>query len=288
MNKLKLVMIIAASIILTVSASAVWEGTALVQKEPGAPGLYAATNSFPVNTIVDVINLENGETVQIKVSAHLDNSSLLALISKDAASIIDLQFDSPGRIRMKESANQFGFSKYCEERGFYGQTAYDTDALINIDGYDLADMIKIENEELIDVPDNSKNLAMPDYDELTLAPTESRPPVASTELNPNDFIRQAPLNYSVEPTKYTFSAPMINTFERGKYYVQIGAYSIPNSTESELRKIENNLPKAVMNIGSNEKPLFRVLIGPLSLGDSGDVLQRYKRIYSDAFIWLGR
>jgi hypothetical protein len=62
--------IIAASVFLLVSAS-VWEGTAVVGESLPDNGFYLATNSFPVNTIVEVVNLENNKSAILIVSSSL-------------------------------------------------------------------------------------------------------------------------------------------------------------------------------------------------------------------------
>ena len=84
-----------------------------------------------------------------------------------------------------------------------------------------------------------------------------------------------------------FSAPIITSLEKGRYYLQIAAYSKEETVRSELSKIDNNLPVAIMNAGTQEKPVYRILIGPVNLGESGALLQRFKVSYKDAFVRLG-
>jgi hypothetical protein len=42
-----------------------------------------------------------------------------------------------------------------------------------------------------------------------------------------------------------------------------------------------------MNSGTMEKPVYRILIGPVNLGESGALLQRFKLRYNDAFVRQG-
>ncbi|MCL2478575.1 MAG: SPOR domain-containing protein [Treponema sp.] len=84
-----------------------------------------------------------------------------------------------------------------------------------------------------------------------------------------------------------FSAPVIGSLEKGRYYVQLGAYSKSEIAESELAKLGSGLPLAVQNGGTADKPLYRLLVGPLNLGESGALLQRFKGTYKDAFVRLG-
>jgi hypothetical protein len=85
-----------------------------------------------------------------------------------------------------------------------------------------------------------------------------------------------------------FSAPLISRLEQGKYYVQLGAYSKAELVEAELRRIGAAYPVAVQNGGSSERPLYRILLGPVNLGESGAILQRFKGSgYGDAFVRRG-
>ncbi|MCL2382053.1 MAG: hypothetical protein FWC64_10790 [Treponema sp.] len=106
---------IAASLFIMVSSS-IWEGAAGVASGGGLPGtgLYIATNSFPLNTVVDVINLENGRTTRVVTSSALEAApGLLALLSYEAAQAIGLSSGALGRIRMTQApgvatAGRFG------------------------------------------------------------------------------------------------------------------------------------------------------------------------------------
>jgi hypothetical protein len=84
-----------------------------------------------------------------------------------------------------------------------------------------------------------------------------------------------------------FSAPMINDLERGKYYIQVAALTRADSVERELARIGNSVPRAIQRSGTLETPVYRILIGPINLGESGALLQRYKAMYNDAFVRLG-
>jgi cell division septation protein DedD len=79
--------------------------------------------------------------------------------------------------------------------------------------------------------------------------------------------------------------PLIASLEKGKYYLQLGAFSRPESVESAIAAIDKTYPLAVQNGGNSEKPLYRILVGPLNLGESGAALQRFKGSgYKDAFV----
>jgi hypothetical protein len=80
---------------------------------------------------------------------------------------------------------------------------------------------------------------------------------------------------------------MINNLEKGMYYIQVGSFSKTESIESELAKIGRNWPLAIQKAGTAERPLYRILVGPLNLGESGALLPRLKTSYSDAFVRVG-
>ena len=98
--------------------SSVWEGVAGVAAgaEFPATGLYIATNSFPLNTIVDITNLENGITTRVVTSMHLESTAgLMAVLSTDAANAIGLASNSLGRIRMVQSADAAAFYRFGQD-----------------------------------------------------------------------------------------------------------------------------------------------------------------------------
>jgi hypothetical protein len=69
-------------------------------------------------------------------------------------------------------------------------------------------------------------------------------------------------------------------------YVQVGAFSLPDGVEYEINRIGTAYPTVVQITGTDSNPVYRILLGPLSQGESGAMLQRFKSIgYKDAFIW---
>jgi len=313
MKKACLFAAITASVFLLVSAS-VWEGTAVIGDNFPENGFYLATNSFPVNTIVEVTNLENNRTASLIVSSSLENSGLLALLSKDAADYIGLT--SMGRIRMRERDDQVNYSGFGERRFFSGDPNYNAgednegmeelESLLGLDGYDLA-MIAAELRppedwrepdpeyfissilsilETLSVPEIYDIYETPEPPETIQLPEIYEAPVITVIPS----VPQPPIQPSVSAnsTATRFSAPIIQSFERGMYYVQIGAYRTTQTVESEILKVDKNLPVVIMRIESEDGPIYRVLIGPLNFGESGAILQRYKAIYKDAFLRVGK
>jgi hypothetical protein len=425
MKKRAITTLVIAALLLLQSAS-VWEGAAAVAPNGDLPegGYYAATNSFPRNTVVDITNLETGKTIRVIVAVGLDSPGLLAVVSRDAAEAIGLQSRSIGRIRMTQPSDPIAFSRFIEGLGSSGDPDYDPRARIAEtlgsspsarpgEGFvdlpetsrpalpenpwdpwavspgvppaqssgitDLPETVppplvyhpetyiplavypealpepRIAEQpyipadveaapryrpELIPEPappisgvpapipvpvpngpswDNGPGQADGAYD-LTLVPAEERPPESAGWTIPEDqalpgtaMVEELQLvtepfidpRYVIdpvpdlaaaappaeaapvvpEPVYSAFSVPVISRLEQGKYYLQVGAFSRAEAVESELNKIGKTYPLAVQNGGSPDNPVYRILLGPVNLGESGALLRRFKGSgYQDAFI----
>jgi len=265
MRKVSLFAFIVISFFILVSAS-VWEGAAELSGDLPETGLYIATNSLPINTVVDVTNLENGKFARLVVSSGLNTSGFLALLSKDAADALGMEKGSLSRIRMSQNPDPLAFSRFLVNPGS-------------------------EHDDLILVPDGPRppeGGTVPDPSQFIT--TYTQPPQASSELSfdPSLIVESVRVIPDAAPIS-GFSAPMISAMEKGKYYVQVAAYSNPESVEYEItRRIDRSLSVVIMMTGTEEKPIYRVLIGPVDFADSGAILERYKNIYNDAFVWQGR
>jgi cell division protein FtsN len=123
--------------------------------------------------------------------------------------------------------------------------------------------------------------------EYTFVPAEERPPEAVPSEIPGPAIAPiAPLDPApADRAAGIFSVPLVSYLEQGKYYLQIGAYSYAESVEAELSKLGNTYPLSVQ--AGDGPPLYRILVGPVNMGECGALLQRFKTIgYTDAFIRL--
>jgi hypothetical protein len=372
----------------TLIGATVWEGAATVAPTGDLPdtGYYAATNSFPRNTVVDVTNLENGKSVRVIVAAGIETPGLLAILSRNAANMIGLSGRSVGRIRIAQLSDPIAFSRFTEGSFAGGDPDYDPRGLSVDESVYTPETARIpgsisssgffpESEwaddgyrEIIDLPDSyapppmlvEERAALPGASVLegreikpltsaepeavvvvlveqdpvpaftqgdngneiygySLIPAEERPPepvynideeyivpsiVAAKEILPDeslfiDPIKQAkdeppelidetlaiaPIDTQPEINS-TFSVPVIGSLEQGTYYVQLGAFSKEEQVEDEIGRIGKTYPLAVQNSGKGENPVYRILLGPLNLGESGALLQRFKSIgYQDAFV----
>ncbi|MDR2159930.1 MAG: SPOR domain-containing protein [Treponema sp.] len=424
------------------TGASVWEGAAAVAPAGDLPdaGYYAATNSFPRNTVVDITNLETGKSVRVIVSSGLETPGLLAMISRDTASVIGMPLRSIGRIRMIQPSDPVAFSRFNEEMASSGDPDYDPEALVAAEaprtaetardpaagseapappaaagagepagtgpraaetpgtappaaalvpvpddrapaeepvsggghetiadlpepgepagtvtdegiiretppalavvpgagteeapapeagtaeevpetawyaGEETGDGVEIADEpgmgegetppdgaaeqSYVLVPGEDRPPAAADHTlppDAEIAPLENRPPAAAAgpaeEPRPDESLFIDPV--SPEPAADAedaapvspFSVPLVAGLESGKYYLQIGAYSRVETVESALSKIDKAYPVAVQNAGDTENPVYRILLGPVNLGESGALLQRFKGMgYGDAFV----
>ena len=260
---------------LMVSAT-VWEGAAAVSPEE-IPEIGAAisTNAFPKNTVVYVTNLENNKSVGAIVVSSLDSSGLLATLSERAAVAIGIKADSVGRIRLILPEDAIAFSRYrdgMEEISFSVETEGSSEGLSLIPSEDR-------------VPEGSSLYIIPSTDYI---------PSIETTVNEYVYIAGIPENGSaaspaereyVPPADFSpFQVPLISSLEQGKWYIQVGAYTRSDYVEDEINRIGTGYPLLIQNVGTDIKPMFRILLGPMNQGESGAMLQRVKSIgYSDAF-----
>ena len=133
-----LICIITALLLL---GSSPWEGAAAVAPEGVLPssGFFVATNSFPRNTIVEITNIETGIRTTAIVANTLDSPGLLAIVSQEAAQLINMRPGSISRIRMIAPQEPIAYQRFVE--GLISETP----------GFDSGNVIKSEEEILAEV-----------------------------------------------------------------------------------------------------------------------------------------
>jgi hypothetical protein len=184
--------------------ASIWEGSARIAPTGVLPatGYYAATNAFPKNTTVIVINLENGKTIQVTVTATLDNSSyssFLILLSKEAADAIALPSSYPGRVRIMEAIDPVTMLPPLENKISNGDPDYDPMAVINSDRQNppisvaaeddpsSIEEISLSSDAVITIPDDYESpLVVVDgtNEYLSLGQLEGISPILAEEDNP--------------------------------------------------------------------------------------------------------
>ena len=91
------------AVVVLASASS-WEGSAMMGPYGDFPasGYYAACNSFPRNTSIEVVNLENGRSITAIVTRGLESSGVFMMLSVEAANALGLQQGRVVRVRASE------------------------------------------------------------------------------------------------------------------------------------------------------------------------------------------
>jgi len=114
------------------SGASPWEGAGAVAPEGELPatGRYIATNTFPVNTIVDITNIESSKSTRVIVANSLNSPGLLAIVSFEAAELIGMRPGSVSRIRMVQPSDPIAYLRFTE--GVYGNIPeYDSGNVLN-------------------------------------------------------------------------------------------------------------------------------------------------------------
>jgi hypothetical protein len=104
-------------------------------------------------------------------------------------------------------------------------------------------------------------------------------------INPPQPAPPPPKTAEPAPGESIFSIPIIARLEDGKQYVQIGAFTRPDTLETAVARTRRSYPLAVQTGGSNNNLVYRLLIGPLNAGESAAVAQSVRNGgFPDAFI----
>jgi hypothetical protein len=267
-----------------------------------------------------VTNLENGRTIRVTVAAGLDSPGLLAMLSQNAADAIGIQNRGIGRIRMTQPSDPIVYSHFTDEREFPGTLVPAAPAGTSAAADDFAGEREPgpsiqESADYADVTAENEEPQQPSI--ITLVPAEERPPQGdSVIIQPGTVIdpiqpRQAdPVSIAPDPryfigpvgqqqqqsaspplrsdlpaapTGTIFAVPLVSQLERGKSYVQVGAFTRPDTLETVVAQLKS-YPLTVQSGDSPGSPAYRLLIGPLNKGEGGAILQRVKRGYPDAFV----
>jgi hypothetical protein len=83
-------------------AASTWEGSAVIGGLEDFPSddLFGACNSFPVNSSVEVENLENGKKVSVIISQTIDNPAVFMALSPRAAATLGMRRGAASRVRI--------------------------------------------------------------------------------------------------------------------------------------------------------------------------------------------
>jgi hypothetical protein len=173
-----------------------WEGSGVVAPAGELPetGFFIATNSYPRNTIVDITNLDTDKSTRVIVVSPLDSPGILAIVSREAAELIDMKAGVINRIRIVQPPEPIAYLRF-KESITSGIPGYDSGNVITEetyldDPYEPPVVVEYEitepvlsgirgpsytlepewqDKEIVDVPFNAPPLPEPDYDDEYLA-----------------------------------------------------------------------------------------------------------------------
>jgi hypothetical protein len=91
-----------AALAFIASAASTWEGSAVASSGNDFPqdGLFGACNSFPLNSRVEVENLENGKKASITIAKNVDNPAIFMTLAPAASSALGMKAGSSARVRV--------------------------------------------------------------------------------------------------------------------------------------------------------------------------------------------
>ncbi len=115
---IRIVLVLLLGAVLSAHAQSTWEGNAAVGGFGEFPdeGFYAASNSFPQNQVIEVTNLETGETVDVIVAKRVDQPGVFLVLSSDAARELGVQRGESARVQARPSAAAAGVVRPGAER----------------------------------------------------------------------------------------------------------------------------------------------------------------------------
>ncbi len=225
MRRIMLSFLLSFCALSTITSQEVWEGTA-AQIRPGeftTPGFFAASNSFPKNSTIEIENLETGKQIRVTVLKRIEQSvNIFLLVSAKAAAALGIGPSEVIRVKSRLTAGSL-----MPMAGLPDDLPYnpdpDIDPTVAIPEMELRS-VKIEPaeepveepaqatlEEVETAPEVTEEIASPPEAELTLiAPLEEEasippdlPESTFPELAQDDLSRLA----SRSPQKKLFMPP---------------------------------------------------------------------------------
>ncbi|MDR0540185.1 MAG: hypothetical protein LBG74_06760, partial [Spirochaetaceae bacterium] len=121
-----------AAVIFLAFSGASWEGPSGIAPVGELPerGFYVTSGSFPANTVVDIVNLETGQTIQAIVRSGQSGPGGTALLSRDAADALGIAQRNGSRIRLNPPSEAIAFSRFTDGRSFSGDPDFDSRAFV--------------------------------------------------------------------------------------------------------------------------------------------------------------
>jgi hypothetical protein len=136
----------------------------------------------------------------------------------------------------------------------------------------------------------------PEDSVLSLVPAEERPPVGpptprEEEPTAEPAPAEEPRVAALPPRGDEWAAanlPLVKSLGDEAYYLQVGAYTNPQSAKTAVDGLATDYPTAVLETAVEDRQVYRVFVGPLEADEQGTVLYFVRaKGYRDAFIRTG-
>ncbi len=219
-----------------VAAQQVWQGNAAVIRRGGfeTSGLFAASDSFPKNTKIEVVNLENGKTVTVTVVKRIDDgSNVFLLLSTEAADKLNMNYNDVIRVKTTLLG---GYG--TDIAGLPGDLPYNPDEDIN-PAAGAPEEYQVE-----------KNQTVTENHETTQAentqPTNEHPETNQTTEIPPETVKTKDQIADRNPQKDLYTTPHEDK--------SISVYDRPQAEKEKTRLSNKNVELKEAQVAQGEKP----------------------------------
>jgi len=140
-----------------------------------------------------------------------------------------------------------------------------------------------ESSEVLTNADEIRDSLLPTGDNIIyfLTPSDFRPPTGPVEVKED---KDAIVPVLVE--RSSLEKFIVNQLKNGSSYIQLGAYTSPESIYEEITSIEARYPMVVWTENTEKGTLYKLLIGPLTKDETGVLSYRFRSTgYSDLFLY---
>lgn len=266
MKRISLIMtcMVAMMSISVTSLWAVWEGNAGIAAKTEFPsaGMYARSDMFPKNTIVDILNLEKDITVRVVITGSSGIPGLVALLSPETAAALNIQAGSVSRVRIS-------IPSPVQERPASGTvsdgtTTENKDPDINpavaasqAKSNPLESVVKTEENPL--VPLTTQNIAAEEPAVETIPLETPVAPVATVETAiPENAVAETNMSESVLPDPVLEEPTVV--YSSAEAPVAIESNTFYDEPEIEIASAETEIVTATEPV---EEPLSEPILEPI-------------------------
>ena len=213
-----------------------WEGNAMAgtRAEFSSPGLFAVTNAFAAGTRVNIVNLDNGRTLEVRVLGRVGRPGIFMVLSPEAAAQLGVDLTVPARVLVRPLVA-------ISDQSLFEQPLHPDP--------DLNPTFTAPDRSLV-APEETQISEEPQTPEEPQAPEESRAPLVSRQIEPPFVAPTVPPFTTATPPVPPFATPPVPTF---------ATPTVPPSTPAPPR---DERPRSVVPEPSEPTPIERQRLAP--------------------------